>query len=202
MNSKKLAQLMAEAPTWTSVRNTIAERAKFSVHVLESARQIDARNRHLARVAIAKAWLCETWIDFVPDLVCEAIEAALACVGAPGSACGSTPPGLFRSHKGAQAWEGAVREALEQRKTNGCGEMPILEVLPDGGIQVTFPNCGQAQFEANDPLCEHVLAVYCRRQARAILAGEECEANVAAHEAWHAQRARRYANMIKERQGL
>lgn len=118
---------MSAVETWREARSRLGDMSEAQ---LEAIRRAGARRRHEQRVAAAQAEFDALVAEImrssderdrrgVVARVRGAIERALDCIGAPGSACGSSPPGWYRAHGGADAWAAAMRHVLGGIPTRG-----------------------------------------------------------------------------------
>ena len=172
--SATLNSIMEKAPKWSEVASRLPP--TMPVEVRESVRRLGARTRHEARVSAAAAWLDGLWPSSdgpIPSVLADAIRAALAASGTPGSACGSAPPGLLRGTPSMEVWRAAIQTALADRTEQNCG-MATTGVDEDGTVLVFWVGIERSlALDPRDPVAEHLLACLAADEAREILAAIE-----------------------------
>lgn len=144
----------------------------------EAVRRAGARRRHAERVAAADSELtaisvrCRLFPE-ARSLIAQAIERALQCIGMPGSASGTSPPGWYRAHPYVHARIAAMRQALLDWVTSDAlhgGE--IQAVAGEDYVWLTRADNGEtvgrvpvAEFPV---LAEHLLAALVEPAATAV----------------------------------
>lgn len=191
-----------ETETWTEMRERLLNaNPDLTPDQLEAVRRVGAKRRHLARVSQAEekiravldgAMVVEHASNDVGRLAAwhfldQALVSALDCVGTPGSACGSAPPGIFRGHPHERATKAAWVEAMVRvgaRVANGVprhgsgrrviiGSDNIVEykltVENPGTVAVVHVDSIDTVAKWSDPvIVEHMLAEVTRRDAEAL----------------------------------
>lgn len=174
-----LAEYMIRAPRWEPTAQALAH---LPDEVRESCRRLGARERHEARVAAAADWIEAIWptsVGPMPTALVGAIKSALASSGAPGSACGSAPPGLLRGSPHVSVWVAAIQTALDLRPTHDYGMAAVDEALGQLLVSWTGIERGIA-LPLSDALAEHLAATLAADEARALLAAVEAGEDPAA----------------------
>jgi hypothetical protein len=164
-----LAALMARVSRWQPTAQALAHLPEV---VRESCRRVGARQRHEARVTAAEQWLEALWpaaVGPMPTALAQAITAALICVGAPGSACGSAPPSLLYGSPHVGVWVRAIQIALDLRPTHDYGRAAVDEACDCLLISWVGVERGLA-IPLSDALAEHLAATLAADEARALLA--------------------------------
>jgi len=178
-------------PTWRQEKELLLQHLELTEPQVEEIRRAGARRRHKARVVAARQELTQLLERIVPygvgrahraavtHLVCEAIMASIACIGVPGSSCGTSPPSWYRNtrHVGARAV--ALVEAmgliatelhgvdLVELRVHVVGETEL--VLMD--YQLDEPTVGVVNPEWGPEyrvLAEHLASIEIGRRARAV----------------------------------
>lgn len=119
--------------TWATARERLVELGATEAQ-LEAVRRAGAHRRHAARISAAQEELVSL-VDAcllshhpidrqaVGTVVRDGIEQALRCIGTPGSASGSAPPGWYRDSPSVGARVAALEHALQNT--------PLSDEYPD-----------------------------------------------------------------------
>ena len=160
---------------------------------MEAIRRAGAQRRHNARVDAARSEiraLCEKIVApsvgalsarrwAVHRLLREAIEVAIASIGKPGSACGTSPPGWYRNTRNVGARVAALRAAMAAELTDYSGaEVYDIRVHVIGeqelvimDYQLDDPTLGRINPEWGPEfrvLAEHIASMEIQRRSSAM----------------------------------
>lgn len=186
---------MTNIETWTATRERLVHLGATDEQ-MEAVRRAGARRRHEARVESARVALDQLVAGIClpaaedPDrqairaLVREAITRALGCVGMPGSACGSSPPGWLAGGPSADAriaawqyaldaWPVGLSSGLTHYVTASEGCVVVMRAADDAPVGVVYSDesalSDAEQRDALSPvLAEHLLAVSVWQAALAV----------------------------------